>query len=186
MTEWKQVPATAAGGSHARMADWLERVVAQNYRLLFSVAYCVLRDASGAEDAAQQAVLHALEKLPSLRDTESVVGWLTSITRNVARDMLKKGGGSRPRPLSDTAVRQVAAPAERRLDTEKRLLRDEIGRLPERQAVVLTLRFLEDLPIEVVAVRLGITANAAAVRLHRALESLRRSPAVRKIAERGP
>jgi RNA polymerase sigma-70 factor (sigma-E family) len=52
-------------------------------------------------------------------------------------------------------------------------LRDVIAGLPPRQRTVVVLRFYEDLPIEEIAIVMGIPAGTVKSSLHRALARLR-------------
>jgi len=51
-------------------------------------------------------------------------------------------------------------------------LRSCIGSLPERYQTILQHRVVEELDTDEVAARLGITANAVKIRLHRARQAL--------------
>src|SRR6185503_17686380 len=92
-------PAAAGRKRDLRMGDagdeirsWYAEVVAKNYRLFYTIAYGVLHDAHAADDATQEAMLRAFEKIAALTEPAGVVPWLAQITRNVSLDIRKKGG----------------------------------------------------------------------------------------------
>ena len=132
------------------------------------------------------AVLKAYARLDSLRQPSGVTRWLARITRNAALDILKKGGATRMSNAGETTelFPDPAGGVVESCDEERRLIYAELERLPEKQSLVVTLRFLEDLSTEDVAERLGITNGYARVLLHRGLERLRAAPRLRRAVGR--
>ena len=59
------------------------------YRLIYSVAYGVLRNHADAEDTAQETLCKILECASSYQGG-SAKGWILSIARHTALDMVKK------------------------------------------------------------------------------------------------
>jgi RNA polymerase sigma-70 factor (ECF subfamily) len=194
LARWRFAPRNpdTAQESHEHMTKpedvraWFEQAVTGSHRLLFSIAYRILGDSQSAEDAVQDAALKAYARLETLRDPSGVVRWLSRITKNAALDIRKKGGATRTTYAGDSSETVPdpgdphAAPAE----DERRVLYQELDGLPERQALVVTLRFLEDLSTDEVADRLGITRGYARVLLHRGLERLRSAPRLRRAVGR--
>jgi RNA polymerase sigma factor (sigma-70 family) len=67
------------------------RAVYQAYgRLVYSVAFKVLGDASLAEDASQQAFLQAWRAAPSYDPTRALGPWLATIARRTAIDVYRQ------------------------------------------------------------------------------------------------
>ena len=160
--------------------EWFQSSLLENYRLFFSIAYGVLESSHDAEDAVQEAVLKAYRNLRVLEEPEKLVGWVARITRNTALDVAKKGGAMKTRLVSSEEhqhdVESVVAEPRHQEDFEVRLLiLKEIGKLPAGQADVVLLKYLEDLDICEISERLGINANAAQVRLHRAYRAMSNS-----------
>ena len=56
----------------------------------YAVAYRVLRDAGRAEDATQQALLMAWQRLPTLREPARFEAWPYRILTNACRDELRR------------------------------------------------------------------------------------------------
>ena len=168
----------------SELSAWFEQRVLENYRLFFSIAYQILRDQHEAEEATQDAVLKAWNRLGELHDPASLVGWVARIARNTALDR-------RRRPVQESVDEafldalhpavDAPMPLPDQQDDRASLLR-EIGELPDGQAVVVTLRFFEGLDIRQIAGRLGVMENAVRVRLHRGLENLRRRPRLRAMS----
>lgn len=157
------------------LRTWFEEKVSENYRLFFSIASSVLKSSHEAEEAVQEAVLKAWRNLDSLEDPAALVGWVARITRNVALDLKRQPTSVDWADMDANATPDSPNPDADRHDDRAYLLK-LIGDLPDSQSVVVTLRFLEDLDIEQIGRRLGLTPNAVRVRLHRGLETLRRDP----------
>lgn len=121
-----------------------------------------------AEDATQAVFLLPATKAPRVRASPTLAPWLLAASRNVsmrlARSERRRGG--RELPLDDA----LAAPA---VHGEIGLV-EAIGRLhgTERDAVVL--RFVQNLSLAEVGAQLGISEDAARMRVQRALARLRR------------
>ena len=132
-----------------------------------------------AEDITSEVFLKALRSLRSYDSRLSAPRtWLFRIARNAVTDHLRalRRHGSR-----HVSIERVPDPASRAPSQEDRMLEDERKRLlmtsmaTLRQAdqEILSLRYGADLGNREIAEALGITANAVAVRIHRALERLR-------------
>lgn len=166
--------APAAGVGCAEAFATLTR---EHYRLVYSIAYQVVRNATDAEDVCQDAFLKAYRSRDTVRDQSVVVGWLARIARNAALDHVR-GRGRRKR-LHDEVTEQAEATGalvqtkEQVHEDERERLRDAVADLPEAEALVVTLRFLEGMTPAKIAERLGEKPTTVRVRLHRALKRLR-------------
>lgn len=130
---------------------------------------------AAAEDILQAAFVRSLEKGGSVRDEESVVAWFYRILRNAIIDYYRQQGSA------ERVSEQLVAELETHQEPDD-FFKGEICQCvttllenvkPEYrealQAVDLNDGSLADL-----AARAGITANNAAVRVHRAREALRK------------
>jgi len=154
---------------------WFEGVLAENYRLLFTVAWRVVRNERDAEDVVQEAILKGFKSLDRLREAAQAAGWLCRIVHSTALDAVRRRVVER----AEVERRRNAGGARTEADEEAaarddvRLVLEELDRLPQSQALVVTLRFLDGLEIPEISRRLGVSDNTARVRLHRALVQLR-------------
>ena len=157
---------------------WFERVVEENYRMLYGIAFNILRHPQSAEDATQEAVLRAYSQIATLDNPQTVAGWLARITQNVARDMRKKHLPILASALKD-GEKEMDYPAPKRetgileIEEERGVLRDEIGKLSPEQCAVVTMRYMKDLDIQQISERLGKKPNAVAALLHRSRAALK-------------
>ncbi|MEM6749986.1 MAG: sigma-70 family RNA polymerase sigma factor [Planctomycetota bacterium] len=158
---------------------WFERIVSDHYRFLYATAARVLRRREDVEDAVQNGVLKAMQRLDQLAEPKAVVGWLGQIVRHAAIDIARKP--ARATTSSELLDSSALAPVDDGpAEDEVALVLEEVEQLPPSQADVLTLRFVEGLSVSELAERLGITPNAARVRMFRGYERLRGNSRLRK------
>lgn len=132
------------------------------------LAYSMLGDRAEAEDATQEAITRAWEKLTQLRDRSLARPWFLAIVANQCRNVRRTRWFSTARiPELFQAARPVE-PASDRIDIERAMVR-----LPIRDRQALFMHFYLDLPIDEVAVALGVSPVAAKARIYRACRRLR-------------
>ncbi len=160
--------ARLADGDPAAPRDLVERHYAELYRYAFSV----LRDERAAEDAVQDAferALGALGRYPEERlRTMRLRPWMYRITLNVARNRLRR---RREVPVEDLSTVGGGGGDEDREGVIDAL--DALGRLPERQRVAVTLRYLQDLPYAEISGVTGWPEGTAKTLVRRGLARLR-------------
>jgi RNA polymerase sigma-70 factor (ECF subfamily) len=132
------------------------------------LAFSMLGDRAEAEDATQEAITRAWRKLPQLRDRSLVRPWFLAIVANQCRNVRRTRWF---RTIRVPELLQSARPAEahvERLDVERAL-----ARLPMGDRQILFMHYYLDLPVEEIAVALGITPAAAKGRIYRAAHRMR-------------
>lgn len=164
-----------------------ETLVRTSAPQLLAVARRILRDEEDARDAVQEAFVNAWKGLPRFGEGSRLSTWLHRITVNAALMKLRSRRRHPEEPIEDflpafaedghqTHPSQPwTEPADLALDREKlqALVRQAIDRLPETYRLVLLLRDIEGLDTAETAEVLGVTENAAKLRLHRARQALR-------------
>lgn len=184
MTEVAQVialhlPAARRGDRKAFAA-----LVAATQNTVTSVALAVVRDVQHSEDIAQEAYLAVWKRLNTLRNPDSFLPWLRQITRNLARDHLRR---SQARPGDQTGTEPALWDQERDQEglgdegaetsllraEEDRLIAQALEALPDESREVLTLFYREGQSSRQVARLLGLTDAAVRKRLSRARGALR-------------
>ena len=138
-------------------------------------AYLVVRDASAAEDIAQEAFLSAVRSLERFDRRRPFGPWLHRIVVNRAIDW------ARARKLRGEVGVDPDAGATRTVETpvqpiSTRVLSDDVGEAiaaldPERRAIVV-LRYLLDFTPGEIAEALGLPRGTVNSRLRRALDEL--------------
>lgn len=168
----RQVIASAAAGDASAFGVLVERY----QELAFRAAYLIVRDASAAEDVAQDAFVRAYRRLDSFRQNEPFRPWLLRIVTNVALNEVRSR--TRRTGLLGRAglfsARSVEPPDEAVVasDDAATLLR-AIAELPEDDRVILHLRYYLELPEREIAAAIGKPAGTVKSRLHRASGRLR-------------
>jgi len=179
MTPMAPLVSDGPSAALARLADahddaawaWL---VAHEGPRLFQAAWRVLGDRHAAEDAVQEALLHIRRSAgrftpPLIGDADDAArAWLYRVGVSAAR-MWQRGELRRHQREHHNALPQSGAAADPRLDQ----LRAAIADLPEDQRLPLLLHHCGGHDYDTVATTLGISAGAARVRVHRAVERLR-------------
>src|SRR5262245_42785267 len=101
------IRAAAAGD-----ADAFTRIVAAYHRDMTRVAFTIVGDTDGAEDAVQSAWAIAWRQLGSHREDASLRAWLLKITANEARQVVRRSGrrSLREIPVDDDLAGVGASP----------------------------------------------------------------------------
>jgi RNA polymerase sigma-70 factor, ECF subfamily len=147
-------------------------LVERHYGELYSYAFSVLRDGRAAEDAVQDAFERALDALGRYPEERlramRLRPWLYRITLNVARNRLRR---RREVPVEEVSVIGGVGGDEDREDVMDVL--DALGRLPDRQRVAVTLRYLQDLPYAEISGATGWPEGTVKTLVRRGLARLR-------------
>jgi RNA polymerase sigma factor (sigma-70 family) len=138
-----------------------------------------------AEDAAQEAFVSAWHALDRFAEDRRFRPWLVAIVVNEVRnrqrlwrrrEIIVQRVGGRLGPQEPLPSDEVAEQVERR-----RRLGEAMSRLPEKQRLVVTFRYLMELTEDETASALGWPRGSVKSRLSRALEKLHADPAVRAL-----
>jgi RNA polymerase sigma-70 factor (ECF subfamily) len=183
--------ATLARSQDAQSQDEVvEELVRRHARLVYRIAYAVLRRHHDAEDATQETFVRVLRYSRKLAGVEDPKTWLARIAWRVAVDQNKQRGRSREIPLQDSA-KPLEEPACADAPADEALLGAQIGAalekliaaLPEKLREPLILSAIEEMSPREVAVTLGINQAVVRSRVFRARQILRdklAAPAGRK------
>ena len=82
----------------------LEGLVREHSRLVYRIAYAVLRSHHDAEDSTQETFLRVLRYSSKLATVEEPKSWLSRIAWRVAVDRSRQRGRMREIPLEDKAA----------------------------------------------------------------------------------
>jgi RNA polymerase sigma-70 factor (ECF subfamily) len=145
----------------------IEALYRSGYCRFVRVATAVLRDEERAVDAVQEAFAAALRDRSRFRGDGPLEAWVWRIVVNCAR-RARAGSGGRIE-LRDA---DLAGESEGLADTH---VREAVARLPERQRLVLFLRYYADLDYASIATAVGIRPGTVAATLHAAHTTLRDS-----------
>lgn len=162
----------------AVLAGDVERygVLVRRYRERYArYAAHVLGSVAVAEDALQDALVQAYDRLAQCRDPENFAGWFFLILRN--RCFGERRRLAREGPPLDEAAAAVPAAGDAATEAERselrRALQVALQTLTPEQREVFVLRHVEDLSYEEIAARTGQTVGALKMRMHRGYDRLR-------------
>ena len=142
----------------------LELLYRSRWSHFVRVATALLRDEERAADVVQDAFATALARRRDFRGDGPLEAWVWRIVVNAAR---KAAVARAPAPAAEETTARPAPGASP--------LRDAIVALPERQRLVLFLRYYADLDYGAIAAALEVAPGTVAASLHAAHASLRRT-----------
>jgi RNA polymerase sigma-70 factor (ECF subfamily) len=137
------------------------------------VAYHYLGGFDDAQDAVQEAFVHAYLRLNQLSDPGKFAPWLRRITANACADLLRQRGDR----LVSLDEEEARAMSDSEQDPERlaarRVVRQALERLPEKTRLAVTLFYIDGYSQEEVAGFLEVPVNTVRSRLRRAKQQLR-------------
>ena len=163
----QQPPATAQLVLSARMGDEeaFAGLVRATRGTLYAAALAITRSEQDAQDAVQQAVLKAWEKIDTLKEPAYFATWITRITIRTAINIGRR--------RKQTMLLMLEIPTgDPKLD-ERMDVRRAINELDEKTRICTVLYYFEDMSIEQIATASGLRPGTVKSRLHRARAKLR-------------
>ena len=170
----------------------LEALVREHSRLVYRIAYAVLRAHHEAEDSTQETFMRVLRYNSKLAAVDDPKTWLARIAWRVAVDRSRQRGRIREIPLEnpDKPAAELAssdAPADQTVHGAQvsAALEKMIAALPENLRAPLILSTIEEMSPREVAATLGINEAAVRSRVFRARQILREKLAAKSARRRG-
>ena len=133
-------------------------------RMLYATAYLLLHVTADCEDAVQEAVLRAWQRLPGLQNPQFFETWLTRIVINECKSQLRRRSRRGETELSPRLAAPVSPEPE---------LHAALTALKWKYRVVLTLKYIDGYTIEEIARILTLPRGTVASRLDQAKKLLR-------------
>ncbi|HEX4604665.1 MAG TPA: sigma-70 family RNA polymerase sigma factor [Candidatus Angelobacter sp.] len=172
----KQALTRSALGDSLAFAE----LVQKHQGMVFSIAYHFLRDRALAEDLAQEVFLELHQGLERIQSPAHLTYWLRRVTANRCIDQGRKTRRRRELALEDAPEPAASSRPGDPLLLER--LQQSVAALPEKQRLMLILRFQEGLGPAEIADVLEMPVNTVKSTLHRSLGDLRKA-LTRKIRE---
>lgn len=172
----KEAPLAARGEEEgAELARLIELELDRAYR----IAGLVLGNGPDAEEAAAQAMEHAWERRSQLRDPARFRSWFDRILVNECRDHIRRRGRVKVIQLAEGMEGPADSDPFEALADQDEVLR-AMARLDVDERAVIVLHYWADLTLADVGDRLGWRTGTVKSRLHRALETVRKTLAMRE------
>lgn len=165
--------------------DLFYQLIRPYERRVYTAAFAILRNATDAEDVAQDAILKALKNIRQFRAEARFSTWLIQIAVNEARMRRRKDHAGRLEPIADRQDesgnyvprdfadwREIPSEALERKEVREKLA-EALASIGEIYREVFVLRDMQHLSIEETAEALGISTASVKTRLLRARLMLR-------------
>jgi RNA polymerase sigma-70 factor (ECF subfamily) len=163
-----------------------EQMVLAYQDMVFSTALRLLGNETEAQDVAQEAFVRAWNHWHELAGSQSVGGWLKTVTRNLCLNHLQRYR-ARWKMFSDLGgendegeAREIEFAAPETLEQtlltvdQRELIEDALTKLPNDQRIALVLYHFEDLDYAEIAQQLGVSLGKVKTDIFRAREALRK------------
>jgi RNA polymerase sigma-70 factor, ECF subfamily len=150
--------------------------------MVYSIAWHFLRDRAVAEELAQDVFLELHRNWSSMQSTQHIVFWLRKVTSRRSIDSMR-----RRKTRAETSLEEMAEPTalERLNDSMlSSYLERMVASLPEKQRIVIVLRYQEGMEPEEIAEMLEMNVSTVKSQITRALDLLRAKTARRLKQER--
>lgn len=148
-------------------------LVTRHQRRAYAVARAIVLNHEDAEDAVQEAFLHAYRALDRFRPDQAFGAWLHRIVANAALDLTRRRKVREADELPETVASPFRDPAE--AGNLRQRLRTALSELPPRQRAVIVLHDIEGFKHAEIGTMLGIPEGTARSDLHYARARLRDS-----------
>ncbi len=161
-------------------SDAFAEIYAITYRKQYHFARHYLRDEFLAQDAVQEAYIHALKHIGDVRDPSLFLAWLNQITFRVCFDYCRKKdrnyGEINPVMLElyeDDKEEHNPEDAVVNL-VEKEKLRQAINELPPQEQRVVVMRYMNEMQIDEIASASGVSRSTVKRQLISARENIKK------------
>ncbi len=148
--------------------DTFCRLVRQNEKAMYSVAFSILSNESDAADAISEAIYRAYKSLDTLKNEYAFKPWILRIVRNCAVELVR----SNKNLLSIDDVEVEESSGENDIVTAL-TLRKAVEQLKQPYKEVVVLYYYEDLSITQISKITGASVVTAKQQLSRARKMLR-------------
>jgi RNA polymerase sigma factor (sigma-70 family) len=140
--------------------------------LVFSAAKRRLNNVSLAEEATQTAFINLAKAAPNVRSDAELVAWLHRTTINASIDLWRSESRRRTRQ-EHAAVMQPDTTENPRWDEIAPIIDEALNDLNDADRQIVLLRFFERRSMRDLGLALGVSEDAAKMRVSRAMEHLR-------------
>ena len=145
--------------------------------MVYSIAIKILRDADDAQDLAQECFITAYQQLHKYQGRSKFSTWLYTIVYRAAVTQLRQNKldttfiGDSVNEVSDSANNQFDQLQSKQVGQQVRIA---IDRLPQTEALLVTLYYINDLPIKEIQEITGLFKSNIKIKLFRARKKLER------------
>ncbi|WP_313799681.1 sigma-70 family RNA polymerase sigma factor [Cytobacillus sp.] len=146
---------------------------------LFQVAYCITRDYYLAQDAVQETLIKAYQKMGTIEDPEKIGAWLSAIAARAAIDIVRKERKIKDRTASHVEIETANIKMDQNVEKEvemnllKEQIHQAINSLSLDQRKVFLLKINSGLKEKEIAQLLKINQNTVKTKIYRVRKQLK-------------
>lgn len=146
-----------------------ELIYNQYYKLVYYVAYNVVKDQELAQDIMQDTFVNFMNKIEDYNEEGKVKQYLTTISKNLALNALKKKTNNE---IMDEDLINFASSKDKHMqEVELKLTLEKTLSLEE--SYIVTLRILYDYSFKEIAEEINQTIGTVQAKYYKALEKLK-------------
>ena len=150
--------------------DLLEKTILEHQRMLYRIAFSIIKDEQLALDAVQETIVKAYSQIHQLRQPEYIKTWLVRICMNEANGLCRKQITQRQRQTELQAYQGVTEDAS---PTEYSDLFQAVMALEPKLRSVIVLRFFEELKFDEIAAMTQTNVNTIKSQVYKGLDRLK-------------
>lgn len=150
--------------------DLLEKTILEHQRMLYRIAFSIIKDEQLALDAVQETIVKAYSQIHQLRQPEYIKTWLVRICMNEANGLCRKQITQRQR---QTELQAYQGGAEDASPTEYSDLFQAVMALEPKLRTVIVLRFFEELKFDEIAAMTQTNVNTIKSQVYKGLDLLK-------------
>ena len=163
-----------------------EMLIEAYQKKIYNLAYRIIGNYDDAGDLAQEALIRVFKSIASFKEQSSFSTWVYRITTNVCLDEIRKRKNKKTLSLDEEIhaeegemKRQIMSsdpqPDELAEKEElRRVVSDAINSLPEDHRLVITLRDIQGLSYDEIALVLNCPEGTVKSRINRARQALKK------------
>lgn len=142
--------------------DSFTQLILNHEKTLYGTAMGIVKNSHDASDAIQDAILEAYENLDSLREPNYFKTWLIRILIHKCYAILKRSSRQIPTEFTEESLGCTEDTSDTAMD-----IRNAMDTLSGGDRLILTLFYVEDIPIKEIASMLELSQGAVKNRLYR-------------------
>lgn len=143
----------------------VEDLLLQNYNQYYRLAYSYVHNDDDAADIVQNGAYKAMKNSPSLKNTEYAGTWIYRIMLNEIFQFCKQ-----PKSEVLDAISEEPHTKDRYEDID---LRRALETLPQKERLIIQLKYFEDMKLEEIAAILDENTSTVKSRLYRSIRKLK-------------
>lgn len=145
--------------------DVVEKLLLQNYNQYYRLAYSYVQNDADASDIVQNGAYKAIRHSGSLKNTDYAGTWIYRIMMNEIFAFYKQ---HRTEPLDSVTEEPHVEDSYEDIDLKRAL-----HSLPERDRMIVELKYFEDMKLEDIAQIMNENTNTIKSKLYRSLRKLK-------------